>query len=137
MKNGNIFKLFLVLLFALSLQACDKAKIGLNPVTENPTVAIAGGVGTSDDGSSDDKSSDDGSSDDGISRKDPHECLTEIYIDGDEISGKTSNCVYICHVPPGQSNKTIELRIGTQAVEAHLRQHREDEIGDYIGHCED
>jgi VCBS repeat-containing protein len=49
--------------------------------------------------------------------------------DDDEDDGKK---VYLCHVPPGNTGKTITLTISVNAVAAHLTNHP----GDRLGSCE-
>jgi hypothetical protein len=44
---------------------------------------------------------------------------------------KSCNMVYLCHVPPGKPSNAQTLSISTSAVEAHLKNH----VGDHLGQC--
>jgi hypothetical protein len=44
---------------------------------------------------------------------------------------KSCNMVYLCHVPPGKPSNPQTLSISTSAVDAHLKNH----VGDHLGQC--
>lgn len=49
--------------------------------------------------------------------------------DDDDDEDDDSPKVYLCHVPPGNSNNPQTLRISINAVESHLRNHPGDKLG--------
>lgn len=53
----------------------------------------------------------------------------------DEYACGGGKKVRICHVPPGNPDNRHDICIGRPAVEAHLREHRHGELGDYLGAC--